>query len=205
MVTVVLKGNVLAAGRGHWFSWNISSLMRSYLITFLLFTMISCASASEGREIRIPAFTAYLDPNANAAHVGPEGISGWNSPDAILWGGVLAEGELTAGLSVLLPPGSTAKLNLAIDGHAQAASITGSDKPVSVDFGSFTIPKPGYHRIELTGVTKTGKTFGDVKELILSGPAAEHAFFNLKPRRNCAIRPSALSPRKRDRGRLVLQ
>jgi hypothetical protein len=47
------------------------------------------------------------------------------------------------------------------------------------------IPAPGYYRFALEGVSKEGKTFGEPQALLLSGPAAKDAQFNLKPSR-CA-------------------
>src|SRR5262249_33903552 len=48
------------------------------------------------------------------------------------------------------------------------------------------IPASGYCRFALEGVSKTGKTFGDVAALLLRGPAAQAAHFNLDERRNTA-------------------
>ena len=55
-----------------------------------------------------------------------------------------------------------------------------------VSFGSFEIKKAGYHEFRLESLNEAGKSAGEIEALILFGPAAEEAHFNLKPRRNAA-------------------
>jgi hypothetical protein len=143
-------------------------------------------AAIQAQEIKVPAFTAYLNPNAGAAQVGAEGITGWNSSDSVVWGGMLTVGKLDAKVTLKLPAGATSRLKLTIAGLSSDAIATGAATPVVVEFGSITICSNGYQRIELTGITKSGKTFADIQELVLTGPAVKEAFFNLKPRRNAA-------------------
>lgn len=156
--------------------------MRSRI--FLISITALLASISAAQEIKAPAFTAYLDPDANAARVAKDGITGWSTKDTILWGGILTSGEVTAGVLLKLPEGETAKLKLTIEGQTKEIEIEGNRASLLADFGRFNIKEAKYHRIELDGISKSGKTFGDVLELNLSGPAAKDAFFNLKPRRN---------------------
>ena len=134
----------------------------------------------------MPGNTAYLDPNINAAKVGKEGVSGWSSDDHVLWGGILSKGELQVSLSMKLPAKDTAELQLNIAGQSHSAKLTGTADSISVRFEAFDIPSAGYQRIELVGVHKSGRTFGDIASLNLAGPAAKDAFFNLKSRRNAA-------------------
>jgi hypothetical protein len=65
-------------------------------------------------------------------------------------------------------------------------------------FGDFEIKEPGYHRFTLESLNENGRPFGDLNALVLDGPAAHNAHFNLKPRRNAASRASGLSHSKRD-------
>ena len=159
--------------------------MRLLLATTLT-AIISLAAIVSAQEIKVPAFTAYLEPNVNAARVGREGITGWGTDDHILWGGIMGVGQVKAAVLVNLPPGETAKLKLNIAGREKEAGVSGANAPAVVDFGEFDVAAEGYQRIDLVGVSKSGKTFGDVLELSLAGPATKDAFFNLKPRRNAA-------------------
>jgi hypothetical protein len=54
---------------------------------------------------------------------------------------------------------------------------------VTVDFGVLEIPAPGYYRFALQGLSRSGPAFGDPDALLLSGPAAKDAHFNLTKER----------------------
>jgi hypothetical protein len=160
--------------------------MRIALLLATFFLLPRAVFAKDGQEIKVPGFTAYLDPNFQAARVDQNGVTQWGSADHVLWGGTLAKGEVLAAVNVRLPEGETATLRLTIGAHSTERKISGAAGDLSADFGSFDIATPGYQRIELAGIAKSGKIFGDIKTLTLSGPAAKDAFFNLKPRRNTA-------------------
>jgi hypothetical protein len=142
--------------------------------------------AVHAQDLHIPASTAYLDPNPNGARMTRTGITNWSSDDMILWAGVPTKGSLHASLMATLAKGESSRLKLAIAGQSHEADLQGTGEVQTLDFGSFEIADSKYHRIELTGLRKSGKTFADVQDLILSGPATKDAFFNLKPRRNAA-------------------
>lgn len=163
----------------------ISRSLTVQLISFALFIYGGPIRAVEN-EIKIPAFTAYLDPNIHAARVGKNGITQWGSADTVLWGGILEQGELNAGVVVKLVGGETAQLKLTVAGQSSDVNVQGTGESKTVDFGKFAVGATGYHRFELKGISKSGKTFGDLEDLVLSGTAVREAFFNLKPRRNAA-------------------
>ena len=56
--------------------------------------------------------------------------------------------------------------------------------PQTVALGTFAIPSPGYHRIDLS--LADGSPLRNLRALTLSGPAAQNAHANLKERRNAA-------------------
>ena len=135
-------------------------------------------------EIRVPAFTAYLEPAANGARVSEvQGITGWHDEGLrVSWFGELkAAGKLTASVALKLPPGGKSNLQLAIDGEKHKA--VASDGTVS--FGDYQIARPGYVRFELTSLNG-GDDAGGIESLVLDGEAAAGAHFNLLPRRNAA-------------------
>ena len=141
-------------------------------------------------ELRVPAFTAYLDPQADGARVNSSsGISGWKGPALkVLWFGDLrTAGRLESSLVLRLPAKSTSRLRLTVAGqsHEVTAKSDGSG-PTTVHFGSFEIAAPGYQRFTLESLNEAGQANGDFEALVLDGPAVEHAHFNLKPRRNAA-------------------
>ena len=175
------------------------------LVLALLFT-----AASARAELRVPAFTAYLEPDANGAKVGKDGITGWANteegvyagikpPIAVSWfGEIKMAGKLDASVVLRVPKGAMTKLLLTVEeltpstgkvhGRRVSASAneTGTGEAVPMRFGQFTIERPGYVRFELGLLNAPGKPAGDLVELVLDGPAVKDAHFNMKERRNAA-------------------
>ena len=141
-------------------------------------------------ELRVPAFTAYIDPNPEGAEVSPEnGVTGWTDPALkVLWFGEFkSPGQLSCQLELQLPAGAESRLRLTIAGKSNKILAKGDEgKPSTLDFGSFEIPAPGYQKITLESLNATGKDAGNLKALLLDGPAMVGAHFNLEERRNAA-------------------
>ena len=145
--------------------------------------LLLCASAASA-EVRIPAFTAYLDPDVHGATISKEhGITGWKDAGLrVSWFGELkASGKLSASVSLHVPKGHTSKFQLAIGDQKHEAVSKGD----SVSFGEYTISQPGYVHFELSSLNGKHEA-GDIQELMLDGPAVADAHFNLEPRRNAA-------------------
>jgi hypothetical protein len=151
-----------------------------------LCALLSAAAA----ELRVPAFTAYIDPNPDGARVSQRsGITGWTDPNLrVLWFGELKNsGKLQAQVEVRLPEGARSKLRLTVSGQSREAEVTGAGKDAALArFGDFDIPAAGYQRFELASLNPPGQPIGDLEALVLDGPAVADAHFNLKPRRNAA-------------------
>lgn len=160
--------------------------MKKILITGL-FTLI-CALAQA--ELRVPAFTAYLEPDVDEADISPRhGITQWNDPALkILWyGDIKSAGKITGSVVVRIAKGDTSKLKLSIAGQSREATATGEGTNlVTVKFGEFDIAEPGYKKFTLESLSASGKTIADVDALILDGAPVKDAHFNLNPRRNAA-------------------
>ncbi len=140
-------------------------------------------------ELRVPAFTAYVEPNPEGACVDRNGVSGWtDSTQRLAWYGSFAnQGALRAQLVVRLPKGETAKYRLTLGKRSAEATATGGDDPVTLDFGTLSVGKaPSSQSLQLRGLAKSGAEFGRIEALLLSGPAAKGAHFNLTERRNAA-------------------
>lgn len=160
------------------------------LPTLCLFCLASvCASAqtpSAGPDsLRIPAYTAFVTPDPEGAQVSdPEGVTNWtDARNRIFWCGKFPlAGDLNVRLRLRLPASGASHLRLTIGHQSKTAQAgpAGSD-PIEVNFGKFPIPGPGYQRITVEGVSKEGKTFGDLEALLLDGPTVRGAHFNLKP------------------------
>ncbi len=151
---------------------------------------LTCLAVPCIAETQVPAFTAYIQPNARGARVSEShGITRWLDPQQTInwYGKFLNTGELTAKVAVHLAERDATRLKLTIDQQSREVTATADgNSPVIVDFGSFSIPRAGHHRITLSALDETGKPLADVQKLILDGPATKDVHFNLKERRNAA-------------------
>jgi hypothetical protein len=141
-------------------------------------------------ELRVPAFTAYLEPDPDGADVSPDsGITGWTDPALrVLWFGEFkTAGTVDCKLDLSLPAGAETKLRLtAGDKSREATSKGGTNGPVTLDFGSFDVPAAGYQKFTLESLNAGGQDAGNLRALRLDGPAITGAHFNLNERRNAA-------------------
>jgi hypothetical protein len=164
--------------------------MTTHRLTSLL-GLALCAWTASAAELRIPAFTAYTLPDAEGARVSQrEGVTRWTDPAlSVNWYGQFKHaGEVTAKVVLRLPKDAQSKLKLTVGEASREVTVlgTGSDTPVTADFGAFKIAGTGFQRFALTSLNERGQPSGNLEALVLDGPAAEDAHFNLKERRNAA-------------------
>ncbi|MCW3098336.1 MAG: hypothetical protein JWL77_3954, partial [Chthonomonadaceae bacterium] len=161
-------------------------------ISIVLLGMLSIAARAQKEDVvlRVPGFTAYSEPSPEALEFTQEhGVTGWtDSKQSVVWYGEIKNaGWLDLAVDIRLPETEAVTLRLTVGGKAFTATAQGqSGETVTVSFPSVELLSPGYCRFALQGVQKAGRTFGDVKALVLGGPAAEEAHFNLKERRNAS-------------------
>ncbi len=163
-----------------------------------LIPLLALALAAADAEVRIPAATAYLDPDVNGARVRDTGITGWKDPALkVLWfGEIRTPGALDISVSLRLPEGAASRLRMTVAGRSREATARGAAGPVTASFGRFDVPKTGYQKFLLESLNGKDSPFGDPEALVLDGPATRDAHFNLKPRRNAASVHLAYSPPK---------
>lgn len=159
--------------------------MKALVIVFWL--VWCCAQAG---DLHVPAFTTYLEPLNGGAQISDDtGVTGWNNTaQKVLWLGEFKKpGKLNCSVALRLPAGAETVLRLTVAGISRDAKVASKgDGPISVDFGTFDIATSGYQRFALESLNGNGHDAGGVEALVLSGPAADGAHFNLKSRRNCA-------------------
>jgi hypothetical protein len=174
--------------------------MSSFISAILLLTGLNAqADQIDSNILRVPAYTAYFEPDfspSGSKLTVEKGISNWGKPDVhVVWYGYLSNtGTLSLGVSLQLPLKATSGLSLRVAKQEQDAAVDdfgkggnsldakargAGDAAVAVDFGSVKIASQGVYRFVLTGRSKSGALFGDLNELILSGPAAAGAHFSM--------------------------
>jgi hypothetical protein len=103
--------------------------------------------------------------------VSNDGWKNWESEKVVFstYVKVNMAGVLTVN-AVMNVPGGESTIQCIINGEAKKTTISGTDDKDYM-MGSWTIAKPGYVKIDIQGLTKTGRLFGNIKNLDLSGSA----------------------------------
>ncbi len=155
-------------------------------VVLLMFAMPARAADALIEPLRVPAFTAYIEPDANGADVSEKGIENWkDAAQSVNWYGLIrTPGIIKMSLETRLPATQNATLRLIVAGQSRTAKIESGT--VKTDFGEVLITTPGYQKFQLEGVEKSGEAFPALDALVLSGAALKDSHFNLKPRRNSA-------------------
>lgn len=150
--------------------------MRTLFLALLALTFSPFhSSASSDPPVLVPAYNAYSSPDPFATHVGSGDLTGWDSSKTSIFWMVKIDmpGTLNAGLSLSLPKGDTSTIRLSVGQQHYEATATGDgSNPVEIHFGKVNIDAPGYVKFTLTGVSKSGKSFGHLHSLVLTGEDA---------------------------------
>lgn len=129
------------------------------------------ASAQSGIDtaIIVPlGGNAYVGSQAKAV-INDKGLSNWTSSKDVIAVYVRPEkaGNIRLGLDIHVPTGES-KISINVAGHILTKTVTGDNK---VWFGDIAIKNPGYLKVELRGLSKTGAVFADIQSLVLQGSA----------------------------------
>src|ERR1017187_9860864 len=130
-------------------------------LRYLLPLFVMACAGESNAQLRVPACTAYLEPDPEGAHVSTRsGITGWQDPGLkVLWFGELKHpGGLECSLVLRLAAGAESRLRLTVGGKSQEVQAKGSGtNPVTVPFKAFEIATPGYQRFTLESLNASGK------------------------------------------------
>jgi hypothetical protein len=140
-------------------------------------------------QLCVPANTAYAVPDPEGVDISRQGVTGWKEPATeLLWFGEFKHaGEVECALVLRPVPGAASRFRLTISGTAHEFVAQGDGtEPLTISAGKFSIPEAGYEKITLQLLNPPGQPAGEIQALVLDGPAAADAHFNLKSRRNAA-------------------
>lgn len=167
--------------------------IRNFVRTFYarLMSLAMALGTARATELQVPAFTAYTLPDTDSPRISERGgVRGWTDPaNSVHWYGRLNHpGPLRARLRLKLPEGAESKLRLTVAGGFREVTVKGvsGSEPLTADFGTFSVERPGYQDFRLESLNPKGQDTGQLEALVLDGPAVEGAHFNLKERRNAA-------------------
>ena len=170
---------------------HMKSLTFAIAIAGTLLAIVSTPlGIAADNTLRIPAFTAYLEPDDGGARISSKsGVTSWKDASTkVLWFGELKKpGELNAAVELRLPQDANSKLRLTVAGQSRDAVVKGAGtNTVTARFGTFTVAKPGYQKFTLESLNASGQSFGDIDALVLDGVTTYNTHFNYKSRRNAA-------------------
>src|SRR5215213_6338572 len=163
--------------------------MRNIFLFALVIALTGGATVHAQISLRIPAHTAYIDPDQNGARVSALGITRWTDPQQkVLWfGNIKTTATVHAAVELRPPTNATTKLRLTVAGQSRDVAIRAAGTNlVTADFGAFEIKQPGYQRFELESLNPAGTSVGEINALVLSGISTSDTHFNFKTRRNAA-------------------
>jgi len=145
------------------------------LILALVLLWISDAAVAQNitadSAINVPlGGNGWLSKGAQA-RIGDDGLSNWiNKHDTIsIYIRTEAAGKLKLALKLRIADGS-GTIRITAGQAVLTRTIANPDAQV-VDFGTVDIKKPGYTRISLQGISKSGKEFAQVSDIVLKGSA----------------------------------
>ena len=99
-------------------------------------------------------------------------LANWNNSNTTIstYFKVSNSGNLNIGLKASVPSG-TSVIKVTIGGVSKNVTLTGSAY-TNYTVGDFNISTPGYVKLDLQGVSKTGGYFADLTDITFSGPAS---------------------------------
>ena len=153
------------------------------------FAVATAAFSPRRAELRIPAYTAYLLPDADAVPIsGSRSILPFSRAGASIawWGQLQSTGSIDAAVAINLAKNDSVRLRLSVAGRHHDTMVFGTGTEIRVPFGAFAITDTGYVKFELATANGDPARGVDVHALLLDGPPAATAHFNLDPRRNTA-------------------
>lgn len=137
-------------------------------------------TGKESTPLRVPigGNSWIINPTTGTESITKAGLINWSSPSANIETYVRFEktGTLNLSMNLRVPDGKS-RLKVTLLGQSKEIDIQG-DTLRDYPLGQWVIPKSGYVKITLQGVSKTGRTFAEVSEFNISGePVDERTAF----------------------------
>ncbi len=139
-----------------------------FTIPLLAAYFITSANAAEVKSWEVPfGGNAYLTESAESApdRIDPGGTHQWQDGKSIfsIWFRADRAAELDLALRLKVPEGESV-IRATVAGKTFEKTITGAN----VQLGLVEVKAPGYVRVDLQGIRKSGAVFADVSDLLIS-------------------------------------
>lgn len=115
----------------------------------------------------------YVTTRFDGAHISERGLTRWTDPKSVVSIYFFVDKPTAADLALVARGHSEIKVSY---GKKSFKIHLDSDDFTTVPVGAINISRPGYVRIDLQGISKTGHTFGNVQQLLVNNVAANANF-----------------------------
>lgn len=152
---------------------QLISMVKTIAAAILMAVIIPFTSSAQQADsaITVPLGGNGWVSKTSQAKVNNKGLTNWaDSKDEVsIYVRLENAGSLNVSLKLIVPDG-TSKIALAYNKTLLTKTVANHDTAV-VSFGKITIKAPGYIQLKLQGISKTGKVYAGVSDVILSGTA----------------------------------
>lgn len=163
-------------------------------LSTLMFFNVSCSSDDDGNqppvvpeapEMNISIMTSanswvYKNPSKTNTIITDNGIDNWKDTSTKIrtYFRVEKTGQIHIGLKAKVTNGSSV-VKVTFNGVTATVDISKTSfEKIFAD--SFTVAEPGYHFVEIQGVSKTGSEFGEVSHILIGGAATNGDLYYVK-------------------------
>ncbi|GAB2845445.1 DUF3472 domain-containing protein [Pseudoduganella ginsengisoli] len=119
------------------------------------------------------AGNAFVTSARAGAAIGRNGLVNWTSADTVIstWFYVDGPGQAAVALDASVPDGGGSTVRVMVNGASYSVGLSGAESRTYA-VGSVNVAAPGYVRVDLQGVSKSGASFGDVQSLKITTDAS---------------------------------
>lgn len=145
--------------------------MKTFVFCFVFLTWAISQAYAQDNTLHISlAGNAYVTAEGEGARITDQGLTGWTNPKSIV--SVYFHISEAGTLNLSLKGKGESTIKVAYEGKKYKVNLHSaelSDLPA----GKIKVAHPGYVRIDLQGVSKTGASFGEISELIVTLPGGK--------------------------------
>ncbi|MBY0242408.1 MAG: DUF5077 domain-containing protein [Burkholderiaceae bacterium] len=165
---------------------------RSVLLQFSVLLLAGCGGTSavtqeapravQGAQAVAPAAASTVAlagnafitsaPSGATEIINDNGLANWTSANTVtsIWFRVSAAGSVTVALDARLAGGASSTVRATVNGTPFTVNLAGAASK-TYPVGTVNVAAPGYVRVDLQGISKSGGYFGDVSALKVSSSA----------------------------------
>lgn len=123
-------------------------------------------------------FTRFGDADGAWMDYDSASLRDWSDPSTVVstWVRIAQAGKLSIALKASLPQGGASTIKLSVNGKSVPVRVN-ANAAAAGSLASFDIGAPGYVRIDLQGLSRSGPEYAQLKGLELGGTAAVGAVY----------------------------